>query len=96
MEQILLSPIPLEELFEKFKALIRAELQSELQLNEAEKLVSPSEVCAMFQPKISKPTLTKWTNDGRLKMYRIGSRTFYKKGEVLEAAKTMKKYKGAA
>jgi hypothetical protein len=96
MEQILFSPIPLDELFGKFKELIRAELQAELQHNDFEKLLSPAEVCVLFQPKITKPTLTKWTNDGRLKMYRIGSRTFYKKGEVLQAARSMKKYNSAA
>lgn len=56
-------------------------------------LLSPAEVCKLFQPAISKVTLHTWTKAGRLKSYSIGGRVFYKHGEVIEAAKEVKRYK---
>lgn len=55
-------------------------------------LISPEKTCGLFDPKISKVTLSEWTNRGLLTKYYIGGRTYYKRGEVIEAAKSLKKY----
>jgi len=56
-------------------------------------LLSPAEACKMFQPAITKLTLSKWAKDGLIPEHRIGGRIFYKRGELLESVKTLKKYK---
>ncbi len=58
-----------------------------------EKLLSPEKTCNLFDPKISKVTLHKWTKEGRLQEYRIGGRIYYKYSEVINSLHTLKKYK---
>lgn len=85
-------PVSLDQLKNLLRDVVREEIKSDTQNSLSEKLLSPAEVCKMFQPAISKPTLSKWTDAGHLIMYRIGGRTYYKYSEVMEAAKTLKKY----
>ncbi|MBC7384300.1 MAG: helix-turn-helix domain-containing protein [Bacteroidia bacterium] len=61
--------------------------------DQPEKLLSPSETCKLFQPNISKVTLTAWTEQGKLQDHRIGGRVFYKQSEILQALTTLKRYK---
>ena len=58
-----------------------------------ERFLSPAETCKLFQPVISKMTLRKWTEDGRIEMNRIGGRVYYKYSEVLRAVTKIKRYK---
>ncbi|HEY8658806.1 MAG TPA: helix-turn-helix domain-containing protein [Hanamia sp.] len=93
MDNIILSPIPLDTLLQSLRSIIKEEIQAE-QLNELqEKLLSPAEACKIFQPKISKPTLTKWADNGLIQERKIGGRIFFKYSDLIEAAKTLKKYK---
>ena len=93
MDKIILSPIPLEDLLQSLRSIIKEEIQAE-QLNDLkEKLLSPAEACKVFQPKISKPTLTKWSDNNLIPERRIGGRIFYKYSELVEAAKNLQKYK---
>ncbi len=58
-----------------------------------EKFLSSAETCKLFQPAISKPTLTAWARDGRLTEHRIGGRVFFKYSEVIEAVSKIKRFK---
>lgn len=91
-DNIILSPVPLEQLIAQLRVIIREEISAEHKL-ENEKLISPEESCKVFTPSISKVTLHKWTQDGYLTKYRIGGRTYFKRSEIIEAAKKFTKYK---
>jgi hypothetical protein len=96
MDNIILSPIPLDTLLQSLRSVIKEVIQAE-QLNDLqEKLLSPAEACKIFQPKISKPTLSSWSNKGLINEHRLGGRIYYKYSELIEAAKTLKKYKKPA
>ena len=91
--QVLLSPIALDELLNSFREIVKQEILSEQNHAVGERLLSPADTCALFQPSISKVTLSAWTKAGHLKKYDIGGRCYYRHSEVIEAAKTLKKYK---
>jgi len=93
MDKIILSPIELSELLSGLRAVVKEELQSQQKDQQLEKMLSPAETCNLFQPKITKPTLTAWTREGRLTEHRIGSRIFYRYSEVMEAVGKIKRYK---
>lgn len=90
---IVLSQIPFDDLLNQLAERVSQVLKDQQKQQLEEKLLSPAETCQLFQPKISLPTLNRWTKDGHLTMYRIGGRTFYKYSEVLQAAKELKRYK---
>jgi excisionase family DNA binding protein len=52
-------------------------------------LLSRDQVCEMLHINLS--TLHHWTVKGRITAYGIGSRRYYKKSEVLECVKPLKK-----
>jgi hypothetical protein len=92
-ENMVLTPIPVSELIvgvaQKVMELLSAKQEEELQ----EKMLSPADTCKLFQPAISKPTLSKWAKAGKLQEYRMDGRVFYKYSEVLQSLQTLKKYK---
>lgn len=88
-----LSPIPLPEILDGLRAIVKEEITSEQSKAFGEKLISPAEACKLFNPVISKVTLTAWTKAGHLKDYRLGGRVFYRQSEIIDAAKHLKKYK---
>src|SRR5688572_21104241 len=91
--KIILFSISSEELASALQAAVAIELEKQKALEFEQKLLSPSEACKLFQPPISLVTLAKWTREGYLKSYRIGSRVFYKPAEILDSLQTLKKYK---
>jgi len=91
-QQIVLSPIPLDLLKSAISEIVRAELITKEQRDLQEKLLSPKEVCQLFQPSISKVTLAKWTNAGKLQKHTLAGRTYYKYSEVFASLQTLKKY----
>ena len=90
--QIILSGLTASDLIELFRVMVKDEINQMLEKQE-EKLLSPAETCQLFQPKISKVTLTSWAAKGLLNDYRIGGRIYYKQSEILEKLTTLKKYK---
>lgn len=90
--QIILNTVSPEEMAEIIKPLIVEAIREVLQEKE-EKLLSLAEVCKKFEPAISKTTLASWTRQGFLTEYRIGGRVYYKMSEVLNNAKSLKRYK---
>lgn len=85
-----------EEHLEEISKLLKEAVKQGIKENSAEelqeKLLSPKEVCKLFQPNISVVTLNSWTAKRYLTKYTIGSRTYYKYSEVLNALKTLKRY----
>src|SRR5688572_3129988 len=96
MQQFVFSPISLDELqkfihqaayegaVEGYNAAAKGELK--------EKLLSIDECRKLFTPAVSPNTIKNWTKDGILTDYRIGNKRYYKYAEVIEAAKSRKKY----
>lgn len=89
---VLLCPIPLEELEARFQKIVKEEIAQKTQEVTLEKLLSPEETRKIFAPPISKVTLHHWAKAGKLKQHRIGSRVFYKYSEVLDSLVHLKKY----
>lgn len=89
---LIVQGISIAELVELFRPMIQSEVK-QLKDDQPEKLLSPAETCKMFQPTISKVTLTSWTNKGLLQDHRMGGRVFYKQSEILASLTTLKKYK---
>jgi hypothetical protein len=77
---------------ERVVTVIGRAIQPLLEKLSEEKLLSPMETVKLFDPPISKQTLHNWQRKGLLRKHYIGGRTFYKRSEVLEAAKSLKKY----
>ena len=81
----------IQSLTEQVRVIIKEEMCTVGKLQD-ERLISPAETCKLFNPPISKVTLTAWTKQGYLQDHRIGGRIYYKQTEVIESAKTLKKY----
>ena len=93
MNNLILTPIPLEDLLKQFKEIVEAAINAKQQKDIGEKLISPKEACKIFQPNISRVTLDAWTASEKLIRYDIGGRVYYRYSEIIEAAKTLKRYK---
>lgn len=60
-----------------------------LNLQEPEQLLTRQEACDFL--KIDSSTLWHWTNKGKVNAYGIANRRYYKKSELLECLKPLKK-----
>ena len=58
-------------------------------ISNQDELLTRDETCKFL--KIDSSTLWSWTNKGKVKAYGIGSRRYYKKNELLEDLKLLKK-----
>ncbi len=87
-------PQAVEELHNKFDALSEklSSLVNKVAKQE-EQLICASEACKLFVPAISRLTLIRWTKADHVKEYRIGGRVYYKRSQILDAAKHLQKYK---
>lgn len=90
---ILLSPIRMSDLVASLREIIKEELRAAQGAQEQDKLMSPADACKIFTPKISRGTLSNWTNDGLIPVQRIGGRLWYKHSDLLTAGSTLKRYK---
>ena len=91
--QIIFSQMPISEIVEALRLVVREEIRTKLTEELVEKFLSPSEACRLFQPAISKVTLESWSRHGILKKYYFGNRVYYKYSEIIESATSVKKYK---
>ena len=89
-KQIVLSPIPLVELLEGLRSIVKSEMEISQKAALDEKLYTEDEVCKLL--KVSKVTLWNYKNEGKIKPCRIGRRVYYKHAELMESLKTLKKY----
>ena len=93
---IILNGISLEQMGEFLEPILRKIVHQELTQildKQEDRFLSPKETCDRFVPKISKTTLAAWTEQGLINQYRIGGRVFYLFSEIVEKAKTLKRYK---
>jgi hypothetical protein len=93
MEKMLLTNVTIDEIISQFRSALKEELALKNKEILGEKFLSPSQVCQMFQPSISKVSLSAWTKAGRLTAHRMGGRIYYKHSEVVDAVTHIKKYK---
>jgi hypothetical protein len=89
---VLLSPISLQDLLARVRDVIREEICAERKKQE-EELVAPTVAAKLFQPAISPRTLWDWSKQGLVKKYRIAGRVYYKKSEIIESLNQVKRYK---
>lgn len=59
---------------------------------EEEELLGAATAVKVFNPQISKATLSNWVKSGLIQSHKIGARVYYKKSELLEAVTRLKKY----
>lgn len=90
---IIFTQIPLEELKEIISACVRIEVQksSGLITQPDNELIKVDEAVKLFH--VSKTTLSKWRDNGVLPYYRISTRIYFKRSELLDALKASPKYK---
>jgi len=84
MNNIILSPIPFDELKNALTNIVRHELKNELQQlapkEKSEDLLIRKETASLLG--VSLHTLHDWTTSGKIPAYRIGSRVRYKRLEI--------------
>ena len=90
--KLILIPVPMDELLQQLREVIRAEIQAKQEQDSNAKLLASSEACKLFCPPVSTMTLAAWTKAGHLKDYRIAGRKYYRAQEIVEAAKHLKRY----
>lgn len=79
-----------QQLMMDFDALLQKRLSQFKPSAEADdKFLTRQDVADMFG--VSLPTVHAWDNAGILNNYKIGTKTFYKKSEVLACAKPIKR-----
>jgi ACT domain-containing protein len=93
VEKTTFTQIPLDELQEIIRDCMRIELEKILskQIGDtiSDDLIKVEDAIHLF--KVSKVTLYKWRKKGVLPFYRISSRIYYKRSELLEALKSSRK-----
>lgn len=90
--QILLQNVSPERLTELIKDGVKSQLddfKKEINTHNPDELLTRAETCKFLQ--IDSSTLWAWTNKGKVKAYGIANRRYYKKAELLECLKPLKK-----
>jgi len=87
MDKVILSPIPMDELLQHLRGIIREEICKLSQQPNDTKVsyLSRKELAKVLG--VTLPTLSSWTKLGKVKAYRIGRRVLYKSSEVDQALK---------
>lgn len=89
---ILLQNLSSETLKELIKESVKSQLddfKKDLRTHNHDELLTREETLKFLQ--IDSSTLWHWTNKGRVKAYGIGNRRYYKKAELIDALKPLKK-----
>lgn len=92
MDNIILTPVPLEKLIDTFRAIVREEVRAEITQKDSTLLITGNEVRQLFKPAISRSTLVSYVKKGLIPQQSIGGRLYYQKGAVLEAVAKIKRY----
>ena len=93
MQEIILSPIAIDMLIGKIQHVVRTEILACNKEQIGEKLLSTKSACRLFEPAISPATLYNWYKRGYVERQFINNRFYYKYSDVINAAKTLKKYR---
>ena len=89
---ILLQNVSPEMLTELIKDGVKSQLEDfkeNFNTHNPDELLTRTETCKFLQ--IDSSTLWAWTNKGKVSAYGIGNRRYYKKAELLESLKLLKK-----
>ncbi len=89
--QFIVSTYTLGDIETVFRDCIKSELQSfrTQQISPEDDFITEQEAKEMLL--VSKVTLKKWRDEGRIKFYRIGSRIRYRKSDLLKSLETSTK-----
>jgi excisionase family DNA binding protein len=89
---IVLTPVPLEQLLEAITEKVIIAIRKQQQEDQQEKLLTTADVCALLH--VTPVTINTWIKKGKLEKYsNEGGKNFFKYSEVMESLKTLKKYK---
>lgn len=89
---ILVQNVSTEDLKDLIKESVKSQLDDfakELQVHNPDELLTRDQTCEFLQ--IDSSTLYHWTNKGKVTAYGIGNRRYFKKAELLENLKPLKK-----
>lgn len=89
---ILLQNVSAEGLTELIKECVKSQLEdfkNNLNIHDPDELLTREQTCEYLQ--INATTLWHYTNKGKVTAYGIGNRRYYKKAELLECLKPLKK-----
>lgn len=93
--QIILNGLSTDQLLQLLEKAVETKVEEVVRKVKAEELqekfLSPEEICNLFKPAITKPTLESYSKK-YFKKYYLGGRTWYKYAEVIGAMKEIKKY----
>ncbi|GAA4327936.1 hypothetical protein [Flaviaesturariibacter amylovorans] len=84
--------VPIEDLQAIIDTCVQKAIREKQQEELMEKFLSPEETRKLFVPAVSLVTLNDWANKGYINRHRLGGRVWYKYGEIIESAKTLKKF----
>jgi hypothetical protein len=82
----------LQQVFKNFLPLVKTFIKETKQEELMDKLWSQDKACELFEPKLSKPTFSKYERLGYFSRYEIEGRPYYKHSEIMAAAKKIKRY----
>lgn len=91
MDNIVLSPIPVDQLVKTITESVLAALRLEKDSDLQDRMITTKEVKEIFG--VSAVTVSAWINKGKLKPLSMGGRNRFRYADVMESAKTLKKYK---
>jgi hypothetical protein len=92
VDSIILQNLNTADLTQLIKEGVKSQLEDfkkTLQTHNPDELLTRTETCKFLQ--IDSSTLWAWTNKGKVIAYGIGNRRYYKKAELLESLKQLKK-----
>lgn len=90
-KSILLHSLTPDDLRQIIKEVVKSELaefKAQFATEESDQLLNSEETCTFL--KITLTTLWRWTKNGKVICYGIGSRRYYKKNELLERLVVLK------
>lgn len=79
------SSVPLSQLMEELRKVIREEIEAEKKKTNDAELIDAKTACKLFSPAISRPTLDRMCKDGKLEKYMYSKKVYFKKADVINA-----------
>lgn len=92
MQEQIFTSIPLQQLKELLGEVVKAELSAIVDKQKYEGLINTEEACEVL--KVTKVTLLNWREKGWIPFYKMGSRIYFKKSELLAALENVPNRKG--
>jgi hypothetical protein len=92
-DSILLQNLNTADLTQLIKEGVKSQLEDFKEIfntHNPDELLTRTETCKFLQ--IDSSTLWAWTNKGKVLAYGIGNRRYYKKAELLQSLKPLKKF----